>query len=146
MLSILWLIASSGTLSQLLTLWVGWELLLPELRVEISGGTLPTSSTCFESLELPAHFKTYMDFEKSLVSAINSAQTGFGLVKFFSDRCHCMHCSVGQVNWRKFCIFNTPCSSWLLFNSSPILHLLKPNSSASSVLTKQHSCYSFCAQ
>ncbi|XP_030227057.1 uncharacterized protein LOC115554440 [Gadus morhua] len=72
--------ASSGTLAQLLTLWVGWEMLPPKLRVEISGGTLPTSSTCFETLKLPAHFKTYMDFEEALVSAINSAQTGFGLV------------------------------------------------------------------
>ncbi|XP_049912618.1 uncharacterized protein LOC126397713 isoform X1 [Epinephelus moara] len=72
--------ASSGTLAQLLTFWVGWEMLPPELKVEISGGTLPTSSTCFETLKLPAHFKTYMDFEKALVSAINSAQTGFGLV------------------------------------------------------------------
>lgn len=72
--------ASSGTLAQLLTFWVGWEILPPELKVEISGGTLPTSSTCFETLKLPAHFKTYMDFEKALHSAINSAQTGFGLV------------------------------------------------------------------
>ncbi|XP_068580956.1 G2/M phase-specific E3 ubiquitin-protein ligase-like isoform X3 [Cebidichthys violaceus] len=72
--------ASSGTLAQLLTFWVGWEMLPPELRVESSGGTLPTSSTCFETLKLPAHFKTYMDFERALVSAINSAQTGFGLV------------------------------------------------------------------
>ncbi|KAK6297139.1 hypothetical protein J4Q44_G00317220 [Coregonus suidteri] len=31
--------ASSGTLAQLLTFWVGWEMLPPELRVEISGGT-----------------------------------------------------------------------------------------------------------
>ncbi|KAK6299081.1 hypothetical protein J4Q44_G00305910 [Coregonus suidteri] len=30
--------ASSGTLAQLLTFWVGWEMLPPELRVEISGG------------------------------------------------------------------------------------------------------------
>ncbi|KAK0143145.1 hypothetical protein N1851_018729 [Merluccius polli] len=71
---------AGSTLAQLLTFWVGWEMLPPELRVEISGGTLPTSSTCFETLKLPAHFKTYMDFEKALVSAINSAQTGFGLV------------------------------------------------------------------
>ncbi|XP_045075532.1 uncharacterized protein LOC123492747 isoform X2 [Coregonus clupeaformis] len=70
--------ASSGTLAQLLTFWVGWEMLPPELRVEISGGTLPTSSTCFETLKLPAHFKLYMDFEKALVAAIKS--TGFGLV------------------------------------------------------------------
>ena len=78
--SILWLVASSGTLAQLLTFWIGWEMLPPELRVEISGGTHPTSSTCFETLKLPAHFKTYTDFEKALVSAINSAQTGFGMV------------------------------------------------------------------
>lgn len=30
--------ASSGTLAQLLTFWVGWEMLPPELKVEISGG------------------------------------------------------------------------------------------------------------
>ncbi|XP_051809923.1 uncharacterized protein LOC110970857 isoform X1 [Acanthochromis polyacanthus] len=72
--------ASSGTLAQLLTFWVGWEMLPPELKVEISGGTLPTSFTCFETLKLPAHFKTYVDFKEALVSAIRSAQTGFGLV------------------------------------------------------------------
>ncbi|XP_054871981.1 uncharacterized protein LOC118470840 isoform X2 [Amphiprion ocellaris] len=72
--------ASSGTLAQLLTFWVGWEKLPPELKVEVSGGTLPTSSTCFETLKLPAHFKTYVDFEEALVSAISSAQTGFGLL------------------------------------------------------------------
>nr|XP_040024496.1 uncharacterized protein LOC120812493 isoform X3 [Gasterosteus aculeatus aculeatus] len=70
--------ASSGTLAQLLTFWVGWEMLPPELTVVISEGTLPTSSTCFETLKLPAHFKIYMDFEKALVAAIKS--TGFGLV------------------------------------------------------------------
>ncbi|XP_077941209.1 uncharacterized protein LOC144385299 isoform X2 [Gasterosteus aculeatus] len=70
--------ASSGTLAQLLTSWVGWEMLPPELTVVISEGTLPTSSTCFETLKLPAHFKIYMDFEKALVAAIKS--TGFGLV------------------------------------------------------------------
>ncbi|KAL7401179.1 hypothetical protein ABVT39_024300 [Epinephelus coioides] len=72
--------ASSGTLAQLLTFWVGWEKLPPELKVEISGGTLPTSSTCFETLKLPAHFKTYVDFEEAIVCAISSAQTGFGLI------------------------------------------------------------------
>lgn len=72
--------ASSSTLTQLLTFWIGWEMLPPELKVEISGGTLPTSSTCFETLKLPAHFKTYTDFKEALVSAINSTHTGFGLV------------------------------------------------------------------
>ncbi|TDH03167.1 hypothetical protein EPR50_G00160130 [Perca flavescens] len=33
--------ASSGTLAQLLTFWVGWEMLPPELRVEISGEPFP---------------------------------------------------------------------------------------------------------
>lgn len=73
-------LASSGTLAQLLKFWVGWEMLPPELKVEISGGTFPTSSTSFEKLKLPTHFKTYADLEEALVSAINSAHTGFGLV------------------------------------------------------------------
>ncbi|CAJ1053415.1 uncharacterized protein LOC115548715 isoform X1 [Xyrichtys novacula] len=72
--------ASSGILVQLLKFWVGWEMLPPELRVEISGGSLPTSSRCFETLKLPAHFKTYEEFEEALFTAINSAQSGFGLV------------------------------------------------------------------
>ncbi|KAK0145252.1 hypothetical protein N1851_015848 [Merluccius polli] len=41
----------TGTLAQLLTFWVGWEMLPPELRVEISGGTLPTSSTCYDPVQ-----------------------------------------------------------------------------------------------
>ncbi|XP_072563412.1 G2/M phase-specific E3 ubiquitin-protein ligase-like [Paramormyrops kingsleyae] len=72
--------ASSDTLAQLLRFWVGWEMLPPELIVKISGAGLPTSVTCFETLKLPAHFKTYKDFEEALVSAINSSHTGFGLV------------------------------------------------------------------
>lgn len=55
-------------------------MLPPELRVEITGGRLPTSSTCFETLKLPAHFKTYEEFEEALFAAINSAQSGFGLM------------------------------------------------------------------
>lgn len=72
--------ASSDTLALLLKFWVGWEMLPPDLKVEISGGTFPASSTCFETLKLPAHYKTYGDFEEALVAAINSAHTGFGLV------------------------------------------------------------------
>ncbi|KAL4006397.1 casein kinase 1, gamma [Sarotherodon galilaeus] len=71
---------SSSRLAQLMKFWVGWEMLPPELNVEISGGTFPTASTCFEMLKLPAHFQTYQDFEEALISAINSAHTGFGLV------------------------------------------------------------------
>ncbi|XP_065809230.1 uncharacterized protein [Labrus bergylta] len=62
--------ASSDTLAQLLKFWVGWEMLPPELKVEFSGGTFPSSSTCFETLKLPAHYNTYKDFEEALVAAI----------------------------------------------------------------------------
>ncbi|XP_065805904.1 uncharacterized protein [Labrus bergylta] len=72
--------ASSDTLAQLLKFWVGWEMLPPELKVEFSGGTFPSSSTCFETLKLPAHYNTYKDFEEALVAAIDSAHTGFALV------------------------------------------------------------------
>ncbi|KAM6997496.1 G2/M phase-specific E3 ubiquitin-protein ligase-like isoform 6-T6 [Tautogolabrus adspersus] len=72
--------ASSDTLAQLLKFWVGWEMLPSELKVEFSGGTFPSSSTCFETLKLPAHYNTYKDFEEALVAAIDSAHTGFGLV------------------------------------------------------------------
>lgn len=73
-------LASSSRLAQLMKFWVGWEMLPPELNVEISGGNFPTASTCFETLKLPARFQTYQDFEEALISAINSAHTGFGLV------------------------------------------------------------------
>ncbi|XP_077378930.1 G2/M phase-specific E3 ubiquitin-protein ligase-like [Festucalex cinctus] len=72
--------ASSDTLAELLTFWVGWAMLPPDLKVEVSGGNFPTSSTCFETLKLPAHFKMYMEFEQALLSAINTVKTGFGLV------------------------------------------------------------------
>uniref|UniRef100_A0AAV2MM20 HECT domain-containing protein n=1 Tax=Knipowitschia caucasica TaxID=637954 RepID=A0AAV2MM20_KNICA len=72
--------ASSDTLAQLLTFWVGWERLPSELKVEVSVGNFPTSATCFETLKLPAHFKIYTEFEEALLAAINSARTGFGLV------------------------------------------------------------------
>lgn len=43
-------------------------MLLPELKVEISGGTFPTASTCFKTLKLPAHFQMYKDFEDAIIS------------------------------------------------------------------------------
>lgn len=43
-------------------------MLLPELNVEISGGTFPTASTCFKTLKLPAHFQMYKDFEDAIIS------------------------------------------------------------------------------
>nr|XP_046267505.1 uncharacterized protein LOC124071110 [Scatophagus argus] len=72
--------ASPGTLAQLVKFWVGWERLPAELRLEISERTLPTSATCFETLKLPHHFTTYSEFEKALLSSINTADTGFGLL------------------------------------------------------------------
>lgn len=43
-------------------------MLLPELNMEISGGTFPTASTCFKTLKLPAHFQMYKDFEDAIIS------------------------------------------------------------------------------
>lgn len=43
-------------------------MLLPELKVEISGGTFPTASTRFKTLKLPAHFQMYKDFEDAIIS------------------------------------------------------------------------------
>ncbi|KAL2098316.1 hypothetical protein ACEWY4_007523 [Coilia grayii] len=84
---ILGLLASPGTLSQLVKFWVGWEMLPAELRLEISGRTLPTSATCFETLKLPHHFTTYSDFEKALLSSINTADTGFLKHSFWFRDC-----------------------------------------------------------
>ncbi|XP_076850662.1 G2/M phase-specific E3 ubiquitin-protein ligase-like [Brachyhypopomus gauderio] len=72
--------ASPRKLAELLKFWVGWEVLPCELKVELSRGSFPTSTTCFETLKLPVHFKSYTDFEAAFMASINSTHTGFGLV------------------------------------------------------------------
>ncbi|XP_057676518.1 uncharacterized protein LOC130906327 isoform X2 [Corythoichthys intestinalis] len=73
----------SGTqdvLKKLVKFWVGWEVPLEEMRVEIVEGEFPTSSTCLRVLRLPGHYATFDDFQRSLISCIDTVDFGFGLV------------------------------------------------------------------
>ncbi|KAG9262440.1 hypothetical protein AMEX_G24214 [Astyanax mexicanus] len=72
--------ASSDELKSLLKFWVGWEVPALSLTVEVIACNLPKSSTCFETLRLPAHYKDFSKFKEELQACINTSDTGFGLV------------------------------------------------------------------
>ncbi|XP_034536180.1 uncharacterized protein LOC117810445 isoform X2 [Notolabrus celidotus] len=72
--------ASSEELKILVKFWIGWEAPTSGLAVEVIHSSLPKSSTCFETLRLPAHYKDYQTFKRDLIASINTADTGFGLV------------------------------------------------------------------
>lgn len=72
--------AKPGELTNLVKFWSGWEVLPEKLSVEVVCGTLPTSSTCFETLRIPGHYQEYSVFKFDLTSAINTCHTGFDLV------------------------------------------------------------------
>ncbi|KAI7789827.1 uncharacterized protein LOC130549524 [Triplophysa rosa] len=68
-------------LLQLIQFWVGWALLPQHLYVEVSSDiTMPTASTCRETIKLPVKYSTYESFCKDLKAAVSSTETGFGLV------------------------------------------------------------------
>ncbi|KAL3063654.1 hypothetical protein OYC64_000063 [Pagothenia borchgrevinki] len=72
--------ASSDELKELVKFWVGWEATSSTLTVEVINGGLPKSSTCFETLRIPAHYQDYPTFKKELMACLSTNDTGFGLV------------------------------------------------------------------
>ncbi|CAB1437079.1 unnamed protein product [Pleuronectes platessa] len=72
--------ASPNFLGKLLEFWVGWSVLPRHLDVEVVESNFPKSSTCFHLLKLPHHYKEYFNFERDIVAAICSTDTGFGMV------------------------------------------------------------------
>uniref|UniRef100_A0AAV2K1G3 HECT domain-containing protein n=1 Tax=Knipowitschia caucasica TaxID=637954 RepID=A0AAV2K1G3_KNICA len=76
--------ASSDHLRQLLKFWIGWEVPVGRLKLQVvkSRGMnhLPTSSTCFERLRIPNHYKTYQAFKADIMACLESVESGFGLV------------------------------------------------------------------
>ncbi|XP_039657012.1 uncharacterized protein LOC120559389 isoform X2 [Perca fluviatilis] len=72
--------ASCTQLKRLLQFWTGWELLPSELALEVVSSDFPKSSTCFETLRLPAHYNDYKAFASDIQACLNSTDTGFGLI------------------------------------------------------------------
>lgn len=72
--------ASPNILGKLVQFWVGWNVLPKELDVEVVDSHFPKSSTCFNLLKLPGHYKEYSVFERDVLAAIWSVDTGFGMV------------------------------------------------------------------
>lgn len=73
-------LAPPECLKQLLKFWTGWEMATENLQVEVVNGAFPKSSTCFQSLRLPAHYHDYNEFQMALEACIATCDTGFGLV------------------------------------------------------------------
>ncbi|TNN67621.1 hypothetical protein EYF80_022190 [Liparis tanakae] len=73
--------ASTSILGKLLQFWIGWNVLpRHKLDINVVESNFPTSSSCFHQLKLPGHYKEYCNFERDLLAAIHSNDTGFGLV------------------------------------------------------------------
>ncbi|XP_034054812.1 uncharacterized protein LOC117534690 [Gymnodraco acuticeps] len=61
--------------------WIGWNVLPRHgLDVTVVESNFPSSSTCFHQLKLPGHYKEYCMFERDILAAIWSTETGFGMV------------------------------------------------------------------
>lgn len=74
------LVASPSVLGKLLQFWIGWNVLPRHLDVDVVESNFPSSSTCFHLLKLPGHYKEYSNFERDILAAICSTDTGFGMV------------------------------------------------------------------
>lgn len=72
--------ASCNILRFLMKFWTGWDVLPRSLDVEVVDGNLPKSSTCYQTLKLPSHYKDYISFERDILAAIWSSDYGFGMV------------------------------------------------------------------
>ncbi|KAJ8009672.1 hypothetical protein DPEC_G00093930 [Dallia pectoralis] len=72
--------ASTDNLKQLVKFWVGWEIPMRDMQLEVVKGDFPKSSTCFLTLRMPGHYKCYQEFSSCLLSCIATNDTGFGLV------------------------------------------------------------------
>lgn len=73
-------VASPSVLGKLLQFWIGWNVLPRHLDVDVVESNFPSSSTCFHLLKLPGHYKEYSNFERDILAAICSTDTGFGMV------------------------------------------------------------------
>ncbi|XP_031175655.1 G2/M phase-specific E3 ubiquitin-protein ligase-like isoform X3 [Sander lucioperca] len=67
-------------LKQLVKFWVGWELPMQDMQVEVVQADHPTSSTCFHILRLPGYYTNYQEFHDHLEGCIATNDTGFGLI------------------------------------------------------------------
>ncbi|CAL8313935.1 unnamed protein product [Arctogadus glacialis] len=72
--------ASSDELKALVKFWVGWEAPTTTLTLEVTDCSLPKSSTCFETLRLPARYQNFTTFKEELIACLQTTDTGFGLV------------------------------------------------------------------
>ncbi|XP_059215999.1 uncharacterized protein LOC131993938 [Centropristis striata] len=72
--------SSPSILGKLLEFWIGWNVLPRHLDVNVVESNFPRSSTCFHLLKLPGHYNEYSNFERDILAAICSTDTGFGMV------------------------------------------------------------------
>ncbi|CAL8340062.1 unnamed protein product [Boreogadus saida] len=72
---------SQDKLKQLVKFWVGWEIPMTEMKLEVvDSNHYPRASTCFRILRLPSHYQTYDDFRQSLEMCLGTIEFGFGLI------------------------------------------------------------------
>ncbi|KAK2886129.1 hypothetical protein Q8A67_016966 [Cirrhinus molitorella] len=72
--------ASPTTLNDLMKFWVGWELPEENLEIKLVTAKFPVAYTCFKTLRLPCHYKSYAAFKADMLMCLNSVNSGFGLV------------------------------------------------------------------
>ncbi|XP_032431527.1 uncharacterized protein LOC116727944 isoform X1 [Xiphophorus hellerii] len=72
--------ATPPELKEMMKFWTGWENLPASLSVEIIHGNYPTAATCYETLRIPCHYRSYKSFSDEFLACISSTQTGFGLL------------------------------------------------------------------
>ncbi|KAK7125348.1 hypothetical protein R3I93_010121 [Phoxinus phoxinus] len=71
---------SQEQLKQLVKFWVGWEIPMANMKVEVVRAEYPTSSTCYRMLRLPGYYKSYSEFSVHLENCIATNDSGFGLL------------------------------------------------------------------
>lgn len=71
---------SQDKLKQLVKFWVGWEIPMTDMKVEVVDNNYPRASTCFRTLRVPSHYQTYDDFSQSLEICLGTCEFGFGLI------------------------------------------------------------------
>ncbi|CAL8364362.1 unnamed protein product [Arctogadus glacialis] len=65
---------SQDKLKQLVKFWVGWEIPMTEMKLEVvDSNHYPRASTCFRTLRLPSHYQTYDDFRQSLEMCLGTS-------------------------------------------------------------------------
>ncbi|KAK2870672.1 hypothetical protein Q8A67_023199 [Cirrhinus molitorella] len=71
---------SQEQLKQLVKFWVGWEIPMASMKVEVVQAQYPTSSTCFRTLRLPGYYNSFREFSVHLENCIATNDSGFGLL------------------------------------------------------------------